>query len=40
VLVARDRRRVELFTRTGETWNLMLIRPPRDRVALSAIGAN
>jgi Uma2 family endonuclease len=39
VLVAQDRRRVELFTRTGDTWNLMIIRPPRDRVALPAIGA-
>jgi hypothetical protein len=39
VLVAQDRRRVELFTRTGETWNLMIIRPPRARVALPAIDA-
>ena len=38
LLVAQDRRRVELFTRTGETWNLMVVRPPRARVALSAIG--
>lgn len=38
MLVAQDRRRVELFTRTGETWNLMIVRPPRTRVALPVIG--
>ena len=38
VLVAQDRRRVELFTRTGESWNLMVLRPPRGRVALPVIG--
>ena len=37
VLVAQDRRRVELFTRSGEIWNLMIVRPPRPRVALPAI---
>jgi hypothetical protein len=26
------------LTRTGETWNLMVVRPPRARVALPAIG--
>ena len=30
---------MELFTRTGESWNLVIIRPPRNRVALPAIGA-
>jgi Uma2 family endonuclease len=38
VLVAQDRRRFELFTRTGEIWNLMVVRPPRARIALPAIG--
>jgi Uma2 family endonuclease len=38
VLVTQDRRRVELFARTGETWNLMVVRPPRARIALPAIG--
>jgi Uma2 family endonuclease len=37
VLIAQDQRRVELFARTGESWNLMVIRPPRGRVALPAI---
>jgi hypothetical protein len=39
VLVTQDRRRVELFTRAGETWSLTIVRPPRARVALPAIGA-
>lgn len=39
LLIAQDRRRVEVFTRTGEAWNLMTVRPPRDRVALPAIGS-
>ena len=38
VLVAEDRRRLELFTRTAESWNLTIIRPPRDQMALPAIG--
>jgi Uma2 family endonuclease len=38
LLVAQDRRRVEVFTRSGDAWQLMIIRPPRDRVALPAIG--
>jgi Uma2 family endonuclease len=37
VLIAQDRRRVELFTRTGESWNLRLVRAPAARVELSAI---
>ena len=39
LLVAQDRRRVEVFTRSGDAWQLMIIRPPGDRVALPAIGA-
>lgn len=38
VLVAQDRRRVELFTRTGDSWNLRIIRAPAHRVVLPAIG--
>jgi Uma2 family endonuclease len=38
VLVAQDRRRVELFTRTGDSWNLRIIRLPAHRVELAAIG--
>jgi Uma2 family endonuclease len=37
VLVAQDRRRVELFTRTGDSWNLRIVRLPAARVELSAI---
>ena len=38
VLVAQDRRRVELFTRTGESWNLRIVRPPAARVELPVLG--
>jgi Uma2 family endonuclease len=38
VLVAQDRRRVELFTRTGDSWNVRIVRSPAGRVELPAIG--
>ena len=38
VLIAQDRRRVELFTRADDGWHLRIIRPPPVKVELSAIG--
>jgi Uma2 family endonuclease len=37
VLVAQDRRRVELFARAGDGWHLRIIRSLRGKVELSAI---
>jgi Uma2 family endonuclease len=37
VLVAQDRRRVELFTRADDGWHLRIIRSLRGKVELSAI---
>lgn len=38
VLVAQESRRAELFTRADDGWHLRIIRPPRGKVELSAIG--
>jgi Uma2 family endonuclease len=38
VLVAQGNRRAELFTRAADGWHLRIIRPPRGKVELSAIG--
>lgn len=37
VLIAQDRRRVEVYTRSDEGWALRLFEPPARRVPLSAI---
>jgi Uma2 family endonuclease len=37
VLIAQDRRRVEVYTRSEEGWTLRLFEPPTRPVALSAI---
>jgi Uma2 family endonuclease len=37
VLIAQDRRRIELFSRADEGWHLRIIRPPVGKVRLSAI---
>jgi Uma2 family endonuclease len=38
VLVAQDRRRVEVFGREGDVWSLRIVEPPAAAVALPAIG--
>ena len=38
VLIAQDRRRVELFSRAEDGWHLRIIRPPVGKVGLPAIG--
>jgi Uma2 family endonuclease len=38
VLVAQDRRRVELFSRADDGWHLRIVRPPAGSVELSALG--
>ena len=38
VLVAQDRRRVEVYSRTDDGWSLRLFEPPVATVALAAIG--
>lgn len=40
VLVAQDRRRIELFSRADDGRHLRTIRPPATRVPLPAIGAD
>jgi Uma2 family endonuclease len=37
VLIAQDRRRVEVYTRSDEGWTLRLFEPPAPRVLLPAI---
>ena len=37
-LVAQDHRRADLFSRNGDRWEIRVVRPPADRVALSALG--
>ena len=37
VMIAQDRRRVEVYTRSDEGWTLRLFEPPARPVALSAI---
>jgi Uma2 family endonuclease len=38
VLIAQDHRRTDLFSRTGDLWEIRVVRPPADRVALPALG--
>ena len=38
VLVAQSERRIEVYTREGEGWQLAVVEPPDDTVALKAIG--
>src|ERR671919_134619 len=38
VLVAQDRRRVELLTRADDGWHLRIVRPPVGKFRLSALG--
>jgi hypothetical protein len=38
VLIAQDHRRTDLFSRTGDLWEIHVVRPPADRVALPALG--
>jgi Uma2 family endonuclease len=40
VLVAQSERRVEVYTREGGGWQLAVVEPPDDTVALSAIGGS
>jgi Uma2 family endonuclease len=40
VLIAQSERRIEIYTREGEGWQLAVIEPPEDAVALKAIGAS
>jgi Uma2 family endonuclease len=39
VLVAQSERRVEVYTREHEGWQLAVVEPPEDTVVLKAIGA-
>ena len=39
MLVAQEQRRVELYTRTRTGWDLTIVEPPTDAVALEAVGA-
>ena len=38
VLITQDHRRVEVYTRLQDGWNLQIVRPPVDRIALPALG--
>jgi Uma2 family endonuclease len=38
VLIAQSERRVEVYTRTQDGWQLAVVEPPEDVVALEAIG--
>jgi Uma2 family endonuclease len=40
VPVAQSERRVEVYTREGDGWQLAVVGPPQDGVALKAIGAS
>jgi hypothetical protein len=40
VLIAQSERRVEVYTRERNGWQLAVIEPPEDMVALKAIGAS
>jgi Uma2 family endonuclease len=40
VLVTQSERRVEVYTRDRDGWQLAVVEPPADTVALKAIGAN
>jgi Uma2 family endonuclease len=40
VLIAQSERRVEVYTRECEGWQLAVVEPPEDTVALKAIGAS
>jgi Uma2 family endonuclease len=40
VLVAQSQRRVEVYTREQGGWQVAVVEPPKDTVALKAIGAN
>jgi Uma2 family endonuclease len=37
-LIAQDHRRIDLFSRTDDRWEVRVIRPPADRIALPALG--
>jgi Uma2 family endonuclease len=40
VLVAQSERRLEVYTREGDGWQLAVVEPPEDAVALKAVGAS
>jgi Uma2 family endonuclease len=39
VLVEQPERRIEVYSRTGTGWHLVIVEPPEDRVVLEAVGA-
>jgi len=39
VLIAQSERRIEVYTREGEGWQLAVVEPPEDGVVLQAVGA-
>jgi Uma2 family endonuclease len=38
VVIGQDHRRTDLFSRNGDRWEIRVVRPPADRVALAALG--
>jgi Uma2 family endonuclease len=38
MLIAQDHRRADLFSRAGDRWEIRVVRPAADRVALTALG--
>lgn len=39
MLIAQNERRVEIYTREGAGWQLAVVEPPEDTVALKAVAA-
>lgn len=38
LLIAQEERRIEVYTRTDVGWHLVVVRPPKDELTLSALG--
>jgi Uma2 family endonuclease len=38
MLITQDHRRADLFSRTGDRWEIRVVRPPATRVELPALG--